>query len=178
MAEPGRPQTGEYNAYYQKYIDLVPDDDIRMILRVQLADTLALLRPVSENKAAFRYGPDKWSIKQVVGHLIDAERVFLYRATCIARGDRTPLPSFDENKYVDGANFDQRTFQGLLAELEAARASTAAFFQNISDDAWRNVGIANQSDLSVRSVAYIIAGHELHHRAILAERYLSSAVAV
>jgi hypothetical protein len=178
MAEPGRPQAGEYNAYYQKYIDLVSDDDIRMILRVQLADTLALLRPVSESKAAFRYGPDKWSIKQVVGHLIDAERVFLYRATCIARGDRTPLPSFDENKYVDGANFDQRTFQGLLAELEAARASTAAFFQNISDDAWRSLGVASTFDISVRAIAYIIAGHELHHRAILADRYLGAAVAV
>src|SRR5688500_7032363 len=100
MAEPGRPEAGEHNPYFKKYIDLVPDHDIRMILRVQLADTLALLKPVSENKAAYRYAPDKWSIKQVIGHLIDAERVFVYRATCIARGDRTPLPSFDENKYV------------------------------------------------------------------------------
>src|SRR5688572_16910778 len=105
MAEPGRPQTGEFNSYYQKYIDLVPDDDIRMLLRVQLADTLALLRPISEAKAGHRYAEGKWSIKQVVGHLIDAERVFLYRATCIARGDRTPLPSFDENKYVYHGKF-------------------------------------------------------------------------
>ena len=178
MAEPGRPQAGEYNAYYQKYIDLVPDDDIRMLLRVQLADTLALLRPIAEAKAAHRYAEGKWSIKQVVGHLIDAERVFLYRATCIARGDRTPLPSFDENRYVDGGNFDERTFHGLLAELEAARASTAAFFQNLSDDAWRNLGIASTFDISVRALAYIIAGHELHHRAILADRYLSAAVPV
>ncbi|MEX2283897.1 MAG: DinB family protein [Gemmatimonadota bacterium] len=176
MPEPGRPQPGEYNAYYQKYIDLVPEGDIRMVLRVQLADTIALLRPVSEQQSTHRYAEGKWSVKQVIGHLIDGERIFLYRANCIARGDRSPLPGFDENTYAEAGGFDGRPFQSLLAELEAARGSTASFFQNLPDDAWRRLGIANNLEISVRALAYITAGHELHHRAILAERYLGAAV--
>src|SRR5688500_4599336 len=108
MSQPQRPGDGEYNPYYQKYIDRVPDDDIRSLLRVQLAYTLALLRPLTEERADFRYGPDKWTIKQVIGHLIDAERIFVYRAMRFARADQTELPGFDENSYVPAGAFDQR----------------------------------------------------------------------
>jgi hypothetical protein len=178
MAEPGRPQVGEHNPYYQKYIDLVPDGDIRMLLRAQIGDTLALLRPVSEQMGAHRYAEGKWSIKQVIGHLIDAERVFVYRATCFARGEKAPLPGFDENVYTENGGFDDRPLKSLLAEFEACRASTAAFFQNLSADAWKQSGSANNNAIVVRSLAYIIAGHELHHRALLAERYLDQAITV
>ncbi len=174
MPEPGRPQPGEYDAYYQKYIDLVPQGDIRTVLRVQLTDTLVLLRAVSEQKAAYRYAEGKWSIKQVVGHLLDSERIFVYRATCVARGDATPLPGFDEVSYAETGGFDGRPLHSLLAELEASRGSTAAFFQNLPADAWARRGIANNFDVSVRALAYITAGHELHHRALLADRYLAT----
>jgi uncharacterized damage-inducible protein DinB len=172
MSDPQRPEPSEYAAYYHRYIELVPEGDIRMILRVQLADTLALLRPLSEEQAAYRYAEDKWSIKQVIGHLFDAERIFLYRALRIARGDQTPLPGYNENVYADNAGFDQRPLANLLAELEATRAATAAFFQNLSGDAWTRTGTANSYPVSVRALAYTIAGHELHHREIVLTRYL------
>jgi hypothetical protein len=170
-----RPTPAEYNPYYHKYIERVPDEDIRSILRVQLDDTLALLRPVSEEIAAFRYAEAKWSIKQVVGHLIDVERIMTYRALRIARADQTPLPGFDENVYAQTAESDRRTLGSLLAELEATRAGTAAFFHNLPAASWERTGTANNAPISVRAVAYIIAGHELHHRELLQERYLAVA---
>ena len=174
MSQPERPARDEYAAWYQKYIERVPEDDIRSILRVQLADTLALLRPLSEQQSNFRYGPDKWTIKQVIGHLIDSERIFLYRAVRVARGDQTPLAGFDENIFVESGGFESRTLESLLRELEAARASTAAFFHNLPAEAWSRRGIANNNPVSVRALAYTIAGHELHHRAILQDRYLAA----
>jgi hypothetical protein len=170
-----RPAANEYAEYYHRYIQRVPDDDIRSILRVQLDDTLALLRPVSEDIAAFRYADDKWSIKQVVGHLIDVERIMTYRALRFARGDQTPLPGFDENAYAGTAGSDQRTLRSLLAELEVTRAATAAFFHNLPPETWTRVGTANNNPISVRALAYIIAGHELHHRELLQDRYLAVA---
>ena len=172
MPQPQRPGPDEYAEWYQKYIERVPADDIRAILRVQLGATLALLRPLTEQQGAFRYGPDKWTIKQVVGHLIDAERIFAYRAMRVARADQTPLPGFDESSYAVEGGFDERTLESLLRELEAARASTAALFDNLPGRAWERRGIANDKPVSVRALAYTIAGHELHHREILVERYL------
>ena len=174
MSQPQRPVAGEFNPYYQKYINLVPDDDVRALLRVQLGDTLALLRPLTEPQASFRYGPDKWSIKQVIGHLIDAERIFVYRAMRFARADQTQLPGFDENAYVPAGEFDQRTLESLLRELEAVRAASAAFFHGLPPDAWTRVGVANNDAMSVRALAYVTAGHELHHREILQSRYLAA----
>jgi uncharacterized damage-inducible protein DinB len=173
MAEIGRPDQSEYAAYYHRYIELVPEGDIRMILRVQLGDTLAILRPLGEERAGLRYDEGKWSIRQVIGHIADSERIFLYRALRIARGDQTPLPGYNENVYADQGGFDARPLHNLLAELEATRASTAAFFQNLPDDAWTQMGTANDYPVSVRALAYIIAGHELHHREILQTRYLA-----
>ncbi len=175
MGEPLRPEQSEYATYYHRYIERVPDGDIRMILRVQLADTLALLRPLSEEQAAHRYAEGKWSIKQVVGHLADTERIFAYRALRIARSDQTPLPGYNENVYADNGGFDARPLHSLLGELEATRAATAALFQSLAEDAWTRVGTANDYPVSVRALAYTTAGHELHHRAILLERYLAPA---
>ena len=171
-----RPAAGEFNPYYQKYIDKVPDEDIRALLRVQLADTLALLRPLNDQQANFRYGPDKWTIKQVIGHMIDTERVFAYRAMRIARADQTDLPGFDENAFVASGDFEHRSLESLLRELEAQRAATAAFFHGLSAEAWGRMGSANNSPVSVRALAYITAGHELHHREILQTRYLAPQV--
>jgi hypothetical protein len=136
---------------------------------------MALLRPVSEDIAAFRYDEGKWSVKQVIGHLIDVERIMTYRALRVARGDQTPLPGFDENAYAQTAGSDQRTLRSLLAELEATRAATAAFFHNLPAETWMRIGIANNNAISVRALAFIIAGHELHHREILQDRYLAVA---
>ena len=177
MTEPQRPAAGEFNPYYQKYIDLVPDDDVRSLLRVQLSDTLALLRPLNEQQASHRYGPGKWSIKEVVGHMIDTERVFCYRAMRFARADQTELPGFDENAFVAGAEFDQRSLESLLRELEAVRGATAAFFHGLPQQAWTRAGTANNNRMSVRAAAYVIAGHELHHRDILQTRYLAAPAA-
>jgi uncharacterized damage-inducible protein DinB len=174
MIEVQRPNTDEYAQFYQGYIERVPTDDIRLILRVQLADTLALLRPLSEQQGMFRYAPEKWSIKQVIGHLIDAERIMTYRALRIARTDDTPLPGFDEDTYAQHAGSNERTLQSLTGELEAARQSTAAFFQHLPDAAWPRRGVANNHSVTVRGLAYIIAGHELHHREILQTRYLTA----
>ena len=173
MSQPQRPGAGEYDPYYQKYIDRVPDDDIRALLRVQLTDTLALLRPLTEERGNFRYGPDKWTIKQVIGHLIDAERIFVYRALRFARADQTELAGFDENTYVPAGAFDQRTLESLLREFEAVRAATAAFFHGLAPEAWTRIGTANNSPMSVRALAYVVAGHELHHRELLQTRYLA-----
>ncbi|MGH7471185.1 MAG: DinB family protein [Longimicrobiales bacterium] len=175
MSDPQRPEQSEYAAYYHRYIERVPDGDIRMILRAQLADTMAMLRPLTEEQSAYRYAEGKWSIKQVVGHVVDAERIFLYRALRIARGDQTPLPGYNENVYADIAGFDQRPLRSLLAELEATRASTASFFQNLPEEAWARSGTANSYPVSVRALAFTIAGHELHHREILQTRYLGQA---
>jgi hypothetical protein len=172
MIEVQRPSTDEYAPFYHKYIERVPDGDIRLILRVQLADTSALLRPISEQQAAFRYEPGKWSIRQTIGHLIDTERVMTYRALRIARGDETPLAGFDENTFAENAGSDERTLPSLIGELEALRQSTAALFQHLPDAAWSRSGLANNKSVTVRGLAFIIAGHELHHREILQTRYL------
>jgi len=176
MSEPQRPQAGEYNPYYHKYSERVPDGDIRSLIRVQLADTLALLRPLTEAQAGHRYAEDKWTVRQVVGHMTDVERIMMYRALRIARGDQTPLPGFDENVYANTAGFDQRSLRSLVGELEATRGATAALFHNLPAEAWERTGTANDNPVSVRAIAYIIAGHELHHREILQSRYLSAVV--
>jgi hypothetical protein len=172
MIEVQRPGSDEYAEFYQPYIDRVPAGDIRLILRVQLSDTIALLRPLSEQQAGFRYAPDKWSIRQVIGHLADGERVMTYRALRIARTDTTPLAGFDENTYAQNAGSDARTLHSLIGELEAVRQASAAFFQHLPDEAWRRRGVANDHGVSVRALAFIVAGHELHHREILQSRYL------
>ncbi len=174
MIEVQRPGSDEYAEFYQRYIERVPQGDIRLILRVQLADTIALLRPLSEQQAGFRYAADKWSIRQVIGHLIDGERIMTYRALRIARTDATPLPGYEENVYAENAGSDTRTLHSLMGELEVVRQATAALFQHLPENAWTRGGVANGSNVSVRALAYIIAGHELHHRELLQTRYLAA----
>ena len=132
----------------------------------------ACLRAIPESRAGHRYAPGKWSIREVVGHICDAERVFLYRALRFARNDSTPLPGFDENAFVSASRFDDRALAGLVAEFEAVRAATVPFFDALYPEEWTRHGTASGKGMSVRGLAWVIAGHELHHLDVLGTRYL------
>jgi len=173
MSYEQRPQPGEYLEYYHKYIERVPAGDIVAILATQMDDTITLLRNRTEEQALRTYAPGKWTMKEVIGHIADAERVFAYRALRIARGDATPLEGFDENAYTPAGRFDERPLASLLAELAAVRRATVALLAGLPQDAWTRTGTANNAAVSVRALAWIIAGHEVHHRGILQERYMT-----
>ncbi len=169
-----KPQENEYAAYYSGYVLLVPAGDILAILSEQLNETASLVRSIPESAGNFRYAPDKWSVKELVGHIIDSERVFAYRALCIARGDETPLPGFDEKEYIRNASFNNCSLEDLIAEFGSVRKSTLFLFKHFDENAWQRTGTANQSKVTVRALAYILAGHERHHCNILRDRYLQS----
>ena len=165
-----KPQAEEHAEYYARYIKLVGDDALSA-LRAQSASTPRLLSGLSEAQAMHRYAPGKWSVKEVVGHMIDGERVFSYRALRVARADTTPLPGFDENAWVPAAHFDRRPMPDLVADYQTVRAATVALFSSFEEEALVRMGTANDQPISVRALAHMIAGHELHHVAILRERY-------
>jgi len=169
LAKPG---ADEYPPYYEKYVSLIQDVDVVATLGKQLDATRTLLGSIDEVKADSRYAPDKWSIKEVVGHLIDGERVFAYRAMRFARSDVSPLAGFEQDDYVLNGDFDARTLADLAEEFEHLRRSNIHFFRGLSDAAWARRGTANDSEVSVRALAHIIAGHEVHHVEILKTRYL------
>jgi len=166
-----RPSADEHDPYYAKYIALVPDGDLLALLSAQIEETCNLLKNVPESKAGYRYAPGKWSIKEVVGHLSDTERIFSYRALRFARVDATPLPGFEQDDYVKAANFDARQLAELVSEFRAVRQTTVALFRSFDEDAFRRRGVASDKSISVRALAYNIAGHELHHVEILRTRY-------
>lgn len=168
-----RPTDSEYPPFYGGYIALVPEGDILATLATQNQETLALLRSVPEEKGAFRYAPEKWSIKEVVGHMADAERVFAHRALRFGRMDGTPLPGFDENDYVRNGSFGVYPVADLADEFESVRRSTLFLFKHMSEEASLRRGKANNAQISVRALAYVIAGHELHHVNVLRTRYLT-----
>jgi hypothetical protein len=165
-----KPQPEEHAEYYAKYIKLVGDDALGA-LRAQSASTPRLLSGLSDAQAMHRYAPGKWSVKEVVGHLLDGERVFSYRALRIARADATPMPGFDENAWVPAAHFDRRPMPDLVADYQTVRAATVALFSSFDEEALTRVGTANDNPFSVRALAHIIAGHELHHVGLLRDRY-------
>jgi hypothetical protein len=167
-----RPAPDEYAPYYGRYIEKVPDGDIVRTLREQREATAAFLRGIADAKAGHRYAPDKWSIREVVGHLGDCERIFAYRALRFARADDTMLPGFDENEFVKHARLDDRPMTSLIAELDAVRGASIALFDGLFPEEWSRAGNANGKTMSVRAFAWTIAGHELHHLGILKERYL------
>ncbi len=164
-------QSDEYASFYANYVKNVTEDDVVAALEAQSRDTAALLARVDEEKASHRYAPEKWSVKQIVGHVTDAERVFLYRALAIARGDKVSLPGFDEQEYMRHANFDERSMRELADEYATARAATLATFRGFSDEAWLRRGTANNSAVTTRALAHIVLGHERHHLNVLRERY-------
>ena len=173
LAVISRPGTDEYAPYYGTYIGKVPDGDLRAYFSSQLAETLALLRSIPEARGRHRYAPDKWSIKGVMGHLVDSERIFSYRALRIGRGDETPLPGFEQNDYVPTGNFDARTLSDLADEFAAVRQATIHLFAHLDETALERRGTASGKPVSVRALGYIIAGHERHHVGIIQTRYLS-----
>jgi hypothetical protein len=166
-----RPDTTEYAPFFHNYISSVPEGDVLTLLREsgrKIVDTLAA---VPESRGGFRYGEGKWSIREVVGHLSDAERVFSYRAMRIARGDATPLPPFDENTYVPNSGAEARTLANLITEFAVTRESTALLLESLPADAWVRRGIVSEREISVRAIAYVLVGHPMHHLRILRERY-------
>jgi uncharacterized damage-inducible protein DinB len=167
-----RPVATEFAPYYAGYVDGVPGGDIVEILERQGREFSALLGGLTVDRADYRYAPDKWSVKEVVGHIVDAERIFGYRALRIARADATPLPGFDQDSYMQRAEFGRRTVASLDAEFVAVRAATATLFATMTDDESRRAGTASNVPVTARALAYIIAGHERHHTHILRERYL------
>jgi uncharacterized damage-inducible protein DinB len=168
-----KPAESEYAPYYGKYISLVSSGDITRSLETQLNDTLALLAGIDEATAVYRYAEGKWSIKELVGHIIDAERIFAYRALWFARNDKTPLPGFEQDDFMRFASFEQYPLTELAEEFKTVRQSTIQLFKHISPEAWDRAGVASDNPMSVRAVAWAIAGHELHHREILRSRYLN-----
>jgi uncharacterized damage-inducible protein DinB len=167
-----KPEAGEFLPYYGGYIDLVAPGDIILALARQMPETQALLQALPASVGRYRYAPDKWSVNEMVGHVIDAERIFTARALRFSRADPTPLPSFEQDDYVRNASFDEFPLAELASELESLRRSTVLFFTHLSDDAWMRRGTASGAIVTVRALAYIIAGHELHHREMLTTRYL------
>jgi uncharacterized damage-inducible protein DinB len=167
-----RPAVDEYAAYYGKYVDQVTGNDVVSTLRAQIGETAATLRAVSDSDSLKRYAEGKWSLREVVGHLVDAERIFAYRALRIGRGDETPLPGFDQDPYIAAAGFDRRDWNGLIDEFEVVRRSTVMLLDGLDAEAWGRRGTASNNPVTVRAIAFVIAGHELHHMKIVRERYL------
>ena len=166
------PDRTEAAEYYFTYIDKVGPGDICRILEEQLAETLPLLEAISEDRSLHRYASDKWSIREVLSHLNDGERLFVFRAFWFARGFDAPLPSFDQNVAVSVAGADSRSWRSHVEEFRVIRASTLAFFRNLPSEAWARRGVASGNPVTVRALAYITAGHVTHHMGILKERYL------
>ena len=156
---------------YQRYADLVSEKDLPDALEKQGRFTSSLLHSTSEEKAALRYAPGKWSVKQVVGHMTDCERVFTYRAMAFARGEQQSLPGFDENPYAEAGEFDRLSMRLLADAYEAVRRSTVLLFRGLSDAAWEKIGRANDTPLTVRETALITLGHERHHLNVLRDKY-------
>jgi hypothetical protein len=167
-----RPGKDEAAPYYFRYIDLVPEGDVLSRLEAQLDETIALLAGISEERSLHRYAPDKWSIRQVLSHVNDAERLFLFRAFWFARGFTTALPSYDENAGAVAAEADRFAWESHVADFRATRLSTLAFFRNLPPDRWLARGVASDNPFTVRALAYILAGHVSHHAKVLRERYL------
>jgi hypothetical protein len=170
-----RPDASEYAPFFAGYVSRVPDGDVLDLLARQVDETASLLGGLSETRAGYRYAPGKWSVKEVVGHVADAERVFTYRALRIARGDQTPLASFDENAWMRFGSFDTRPLADLLAELRTVRQSSLALYRSFTPEAVLRRGTASQEGVSVRALIHITAGHERHHVQVLRERYLKTA---
>jgi uncharacterized damage-inducible protein DinB len=168
-----RPEKNEYAEFYANYISLVKETDVISALQNQSSELRKLLSEISAiDRENFRYAEGKWSVKELLGHIIDGERVFSYRALRISRGDKTPLASFEENSYVAGSNFSNSNLADLIEEFTLLRASNVLLFKNLTDEAWLRTGTASDATISVRALAFIMVGHVSHHANILRARYL------
>ena len=167
-----KPTTAEFPAYYLPFIKMVEQDDAIDAMWMVQAETQAFYRKLTDDQANFRYAPDNWSIKELLGHLIDCERIYQYRALCIARGEKTSLPGFEQDLYVTQSNASSRTIESLMQDFEAVRQSSISLFKSFTEEMHDNVGNANGYDMTVRAIAFIVPGHEKHHLEMVKERYL------
>jgi hypothetical protein len=172
MTMQGRPERDEAAKYYDTYIDRVPGEDVLGVIEAQVGEMELLLSGITEDGSLYRYAEAKWSIRQVLSHVSDTERVFLFRAFWFARGLDTPLPTFDQDTAADAACADESSWASHVEDFRSVRRSTLSFFRNLPADAWTRRGVASGYPVSVRAAAYILAGHLAHHAAILRERYL------
>jgi hypothetical protein len=166
-----RPEATEYADFYAGYVSKVPGNDVLVVLEAQRLQMLQLFAGRSERDGSFRYAPGKWSVKEVLGHITDAERIFTYRALRIARGDQTPLPGFEQDDFVKNGGSAERTLANLAEEFGMVRNASIALFRSLQEAAWLRRGVASQKEVTVRALAFITAGHQIHHRLILEERY-------
>lgn len=169
-----RPEKTEYYEYYETYVSLVDETNIVAAFESQLNALNALFNSISEEKSTFAYAEGKWTIKELVGHLIDGERMFGYRALRISRGDETPIEGFEQDGYVENAPFNDYKFSDLAEEFELVRKSSILFFKHLKETDWTRTGTASGNPVSVRALAYIMVGHVRHHMNILRDRYLSN----
>lgn len=168
-----RPEKTEYAEFYEKYVSLVKENNVVAAMQNQFAEFTNIFASIPEEKGSFSYAPDKWSIKELVGHLIDGERIFAYRALRFARADQTPLNGFEQDDYIENADFNSINLSDLVEELLLLRRANILFFNNLTADAWLRTGTASNVQISVRALAFIMVGHIRHHLNILNERYLA-----
>lgn len=168
-----RPEPGEYAPYYERYISLISGSNILGTLESQRRQMMLLLSGRDEEDGDIRYAPDKWTAKEVLGHVCDTERIFAYRALRIARGDRTPIEGFEQDDYVRNGPFGRAPLAEIVEDYIAVRRATLTLLRNLDEAAWRRRGVANKNEITVRALAYVIAGHEVHHRRILEEKYFA-----
>jgi uncharacterized damage-inducible protein DinB len=166
-----RPEAGEYADHYANYIAKVPGSDVLGVLESQRLQMLQLFAGRSERDGSFRYAPGKWTVKEVLGHIADTERIFAYRALRFARADQTPLPGFEQDDYVQSGAFSSRTLADLAEEFGAVRSASISLFRSFKEDVWSRRGLASKMEVTVRALAFITAGHQIHHRIVLEERY-------
>ncbi len=166
-----RPEPPEYAESYANYVSKVPGTDVLGVLESQRLQMLQLFAGRSERDGSFRYAPGKWTVKEVLGHVTDTERIYAYRALRFARADHTPLPGFEQDDFVKNGAFNERTLAGLAEEFALVRSASLALFRSFPEEAWARRGVASQKEVTVRALAFITAGHQIHHRLILEERY-------
>lgn len=169
--EDSRPKPDEYSDFYRDYINLVEEPNVIQSLIQQGQKVYTLIRQLTGDEANRRYADDKWSVKEIIGHLVDTERIMAYRALCISRGEQTALPGYDHQSYVEQGNFDQRSLQSLSTEYDALRNTNISMFSSFTNAQKLRKGTANEVTVSVQALAFIIAGHEKHHLNILEEKY-------
>lgn len=166
-----RPKPEEFNPYYQNYIDTV-DDDVIDELETQATAFAEFIKAIPSEKETYSYGAGKWTVKELLGHVIDTERIMTYRAVRFSRNDKTPVPGFEEDFYVQNGHFNDRTMESMAEEFNMLRRANLHFFRSLTDEEINRQGIANENTMSVRALLFVIAGHVNHHRRILTERYL------
>lgn len=167
-----KPETSEYNPFYETYVSKVASDDMLSVLREQLATVSSFFGALTEAQGEHRYAEGKWSIKEALNHINDIERIFSYRAMCIARGETQSLPGMDQDTYQENSGADRRSLTSLVKEFEAIRHATLCLFEHMSDEDGLKVGEASGSKISVRALAALIAGHALHHQQVTQQKYL------